>query len=243
MENFVQSLQNILFPKVCDHCGDAFTAGLSNLLCRSCFDAIVPYEDPVCGHCGVSLPARSFEDALKTRCRDCGEGAYQLDRVRAFGAYEGPLRIAHHAFKFEGMEGLGVPIAGRMMEATIPGFWEGVEALVAVPLSPEKERERGYNPAQVLAERLSTKTGIPIRALIQKTRSTQPQMSLPREERLKNPKDAYRWVSCPSNLPTKVVLVDDVFTTGSTLEECAKVLKKGGVAWVGAIVWGRTPRW
>ncbi len=243
MENLFRSVQDILFPKVCDHCGDPFAFGLSNLLCRSCFDAIVPYEDPVCDHCGVSLSARTFEEALITRCRDCGEDPYQLDRVRAFGAYEGPLRIAHHAFKFEGMEGLGVPIADRMMEATIPGFLDGMEALVAVPLSPEKERERGYNPAQVLAERLSVKTGIPIRALIQKTRATRPQMSLPREERLKNPKGAYRWVSCPTNLPTKVVLVDDVFTTGSTLEECAKVLKKGGVAWVGAIVWGRTPRW
>ncbi len=233
---------NFLFPKYCEHCGDSFQEGLSNVLCRACFNSVTPYEDPVCDHCGVSLPARSFEDAIETRCRDCGEETYYLDRVRAYGAYEGPLRIAHHAFKFEGMESLGADLAEKILATTIPAFWQGVEALAPVPMSPERERERGYNPAVLLAGELSTKTGIPVKFPLKKIHSTKPQMSLTREERLKNPRGAYK-LSEDSTPLTKIILVDDVFTTGSTLEECAKVLKKSGVGWVGALVLGRTARY
>jgi competence protein ComFC len=112
--------------------------------------------------------------------------------------------------------------------------------LVPVPLSPERERERGYNPAALLADEISIKTGIPVKPVIHKVRSTPPQMSLTREERFKNPKGAYETQG--GSLAGKIILVDDVFTTGSTLEECARVLKKAGAAWVGAVVFGRTPR-
>jgi ComF family protein len=232
---------DLLFPKVCDHCGEAFEKGLSNILCRSCFDSATPYEDPLCGHCGMALPARAFEDSAQLRCRDCGEGPYFLDRVRAFGPYEGAVRIAHHGFKFEGMESLKSHIAKKMVQSVIPAFWDGVEALVPVPLSPERERERGYNPSALLASEISNWTQIPALALIRKVRSTRPQMSLVREERLKNPKGAYRALT-GVRIPAKIVLVDDVFTTGATLEECARVAKKTGVTWAGALVFGRTPK-
>ncbi len=231
---------DLLFPKVCQRCGEGFQTGLSNILCGSCFDSIPAYKDPVCDHCGISLPARAFEDASRPRCRDCGEGDYFLDKVRALGPYEGALRIAHHGFKFEGMESLKSNLAEKMVFCSIPAFWEGVEALVPVPLSAERERERGYNPATLLTAEMAKVTGILPRPILKKTKSIQPQMSLSREERLKNPRGAYQ-VQPGELLPLKAVLVDDVFTTGATLEECARVLKKAGVAWVGAVVIGRTP--
>jgi ComF family protein len=139
------------------------------------------------------------------------------------------------------MESLRLNLAKKMLDFSIPAFWQGVEGIVPVPLSSERERERGYNPAALLAQEISLAAQIPLRPLLQKVRSTQPQMTLSREERLKNPKGAYQLMK---NAPAlaKVVLVDDVFTTGATLEECAKVLKKSGTLWVGAIVFGRTPR-
>lgn len=188
------------------------------------------------------MPSRAFEDAVQLRCRDCGQGDYYLDVVRAVGPYEGALRIAHHGFKFEGMESLRRELAGKMVSSSVPAFWEGVKALVPVPLSPERERERGYNPATLLAFEISKAIAIRVQPLLKKIRSTPPQMSLTREERLKNPKEAYR-LEERALIPSKVILVDDVFTTGATLEECAKVLKKAGVGWVGAIVFGRTPRY
>ena len=235
------ALVDLFFTKVCQHCGETFDEGLSNILCRSCFEAMESYEDPVCAHCGISLPARTFEDAVLMRCKDCGDEPYSLDCVRAFGPYGGPLRITHHGFKFEGMESLRAEIAQKMVRQVIPSFWNGVEVLIPVPLSPERERERGYNPAALLADEISAKTKIPMRNSLQKVKSTIPQMSLSREERLKNPKGAYQ-VLTDVESARKVVLVDDVFTTGATLEECARVLKKAGIAWVGALVFGRTPR-
>ena len=239
MKTILRNLTDLFFPKVCQHCGDSFKDGLSNILCRSCFDSVVPFEDPLCEHCGFPLPARGFEDALQKRCRDCGDQDYFLDRVRAFGSYEGPVRIMHHAFKFEGMESLKTNIAIKMADMTTGHFLDGVEALTAVPLSPERERERGYNPASLIAEEISRQVNIPTRALLKKSLSTRPQMSLKRAERMKNPLGAYSVVE--GNLPTKIILIDDVYTTGATLEECAKVLKKAGVVWVGALVFGRTP--
>lgn len=239
---FTESLRNLLFPKKCQSCGAGFEYGLSNILCGACFDAIAPYADPVCGHCGISLSPGAFEGAARLRCRDCGEDDYFIDQVRAVGPYGGALRIAHHGFKFEGMGSLQRDLAAKMVSAANPGFWEGVEALVPVPLSAERERERGYNPAGLLAQEISRVIHIPFYPLLRKVKSTQPQMSLRREERLRNPRGAYQWVN-QMRIPSKLVLVDDVFTTGATLEECAKVLKKAGAGWVGAIVFGRTPRY
>jgi ComF family protein len=238
---FPEFLLDLLFPKICRYCGDPFQKGLSNVLCRVCFERTQPYEDPVCDHCGVSLPVDGFEGAVRIRCRDCKEETYFLDRVRAFGVYEGPLRIAHRAFKFEGMDRLRVDVAEQLLRSIPASFWEGVEVLVPVPLSPERERERGYNPAVLLAQELSNKTKIPIDLFLRKIRSTVPQMSLSREKRIHNPKGAYKSVS--TRPFSKVVLVDDVFTTGATLEECARAIKQTGVSWVGAVVFGRTPRY
>jgi ComF family protein len=240
--SYFNPMINILYPKVCLHCGDLFSDGLSNILCRSCFDSIPVFEDPLCDHCGLPLPARAFEDSEHLRCRECGDKPYFLDQVRALGTYEGALRIIHHSFKFEGMESLKEEISDKLVGATPAFFLKPTEVLIPVPLSPERKRERGYNPSESLAIEVSRKTGIPVGFSLDKIKSTVPQMSLTREERFKNPKGAYR-VKRDEIIPAKVLLIDDVFTTGSTLEECARVLKKAGAQWVGALVLGRTARY
>ncbi|HET9870180.1 MAG TPA: ComF family protein, partial [bacterium] len=187
------------------------------------------------------VPAGAFEGSARPRCADCGEGDYALEETLAFGAYQGPLRLAHHAFKFEGMERLGARLADRMAGEVPAGFWEGAAALVPVPMSAERERERGYHPARLLARRLSARAGLPLGDWLRKVRPTPPQMSLDRAKRLTGPKGAFRYAG-PSPGPEAVVLVDDVLTTGATLEECARVLRRAGWARIRAVVFGRTPR-
>ncbi len=233
-------LIDTLFPKVCRYCGDPFREGLSNVLCASCFDSVEPYEGVRCGHCGIALAVGAFEGSVRPRCRDCGDRDYFLTETRAFGAYRGPLRLAHHAFKFEGMEALAEVLAEKMTAESSDSFWEGVDAIVPVPLSSERERERGYHPARLLAGAIAKRVRKPLKETIVKTISTPAQMSLSRQKRLTNPKGAYRYVG--SQPPaSQVVLVDDVLTTGATLEECAKVLRQAGVSVVKAVVYGRTP--
>jgi ComF family protein len=227
-----------LFPKRCGHCGEAFEKGLSNILCRKCFDAIPRYEDPICRHCGIGLPPDAFEGALKPHCSDCGAETYALDACRSYGPYEGSLRLAHHAFKFEGMEHLGGVLGRRA--ASLASRFEGIEALVPVPVRPERERERGYHPARVLALEISKITGYPVGEYLRKVIPTKPQVDLDKKERLRNLWGAFEYVG-PKKPNERVLLVDDVYTTGGTLEECAETLKMAGVVWVGAVVLGRTP--
>ena len=242
LKTLLCSIRDCLFPKICDYCGLPFEDGLSNVLCSSCFLSIRPYQEPVCSRCGEPLVPGAFAGATLLRCSDCGEGEYFLDGVRAYGDYAGALRIAHHAFKFEGMEHLG-PVMAECMARKIPeSFTAGEVVFCPVPLSPERERERGFNPAQLLSRHLSTLKGLPVKELLRKIKSIPPQMSLTREERLRNPEGAYEIISSIP-MPLGVVLVDDVFTTGATLEECAKVLKRSGAQSVFAVVWGRTPRY
>jgi ComF family protein len=239
---FSNNLLDIFFPKICGNCGDGFRVGLSNVLCQPCFNGIEPYQSPSCDRCGVSLPPRAFEEAVELRCADCGDDPYHLDKTWSLGAYEGPLRLAHHAFKFGGMEHLKRPIIQKIVKNLPETLCQSVDALVPVSMSSEKEREKGYNPALLLANELSAVIRIPVKSLLTKISPTVAQRLLTREKRLQNQKGTYQAVVANSPL-LKVLLIDDVFTTGATLEECAKVLKKAGVGWVGAVVWGRTPRY
>ncbi len=237
-------LTDSLFPKICRYCGDTFSDGLANVLCRSCFELHPRYEEPVCDHCGFPLPDRGFEDAPRKRCSDCGDGEFQLDHVRSYGSYEGSLRIAHHAFKFEGMESFKKDIVLKMLETIPDEFWKGVDCLCPIPMSSDREREKGYNPSYSLVEEISKRKSIPMKRLLYKTRVTKPQMSLSKKDRLENPKGSYGFMANQGkggSGPRNVLLVDDVFTTGATLEECARILKVGGIVWVGALVFGRTP--
>jgi ComF family protein len=175
------------------------------------------------------------------RCKECEDRESPLDGLRAFSTYDGALRLAHHYFKFEGMPSLA-PVLGARMAGSLMDGWKGTGAvLVPVPLSSDRERERGYNPSRLLAQEVSRTTGIPVAELLVKVRSTKPQMKLDRKERLKSPRGAYA-LKEGLNPTGNIVLVDDVMTTGATLEECARVLKKGGAASVKAIVLGRTQK-
>ncbi len=235
-----RKIDGLLFPRRCRHCGGVFQEGLSNILCQSCFDLIEPDGDPRCEGCGLPLSPGSFEGSRELRCAECADRPEILRMVRAYAAYEGSLRLAHHAFKFEGMASLA-SVLGRCLALAVPEDWKGEgTCLVPVPLSPDRERERGYHPARLLAAEVSIRTGMPWADLLRKIRPTPPQMKLPREERRRNLKGAF---SLRGVLPdARILLVDDVVTTGSTLEECARVLKKSGAVEIGAVVLGRTGR-
>ena len=158
-----------------------------------------------------------------------------ISRAQAIGLYDGALRSVIHSLKYEGRRSLAKPLAALMRERC-GSILEGADAVVPVPLHPSRRRQRGFNQALDLARGL----GLPVRRALTRTRATESQIELPADERHRNVRDAFapawrarRVADCV------VVLVDDVSTTGATLEACARVLMGVGVQEVRAITAAR----
>lgn len=150
--------------------------------------------------------------------------------ARALGYYEGPLQEAIHRWKYQGRMSL-TPFFGEWMAETLQRYWQpsSIDLLIPVPLHRQRLRERGFNQALLLARELSRRTGIPYhKRILQKKRPTLPQINLSGSGREKGVKGVFQ-VTKKENLKGKwVLLLDDVYTTGATVNECSKVLMAGG---------------
>jgi ComF family protein len=162
-----------------------------------------------------------------------------LENTVALGLYQDPLREVIHKFKYKNGKRLAPLLAALLALAiknsSVKDAWELV---TYVPMHPHRERERGYNQSRLLAEELALHLSLECHPLLIRTRKTQPQMKLNWEERTANLKGCMKIMpgaKCPSSL----LLVDDVFTTGSTLSECARVLSRNGVKTITAAVLAR----
>jgi len=221
---------------VCDH---ALDAGRRDPLCRACWAAIARIEPPFCASCGVPLP--SFDPPAETiplRCHACRVHAPPFDYLRAAGAYAGALRDALHALKFGGKRTLARPLASLMVEQCGALLGPDVDALVPVPLARQREQERGYNQATLLAGHLASATGVPVKSRwLSRRRSTRPQTELTAGERRGNVARAFS--ASPRVAGAHVVLVDDIVTTGATAAECARTLREAGARTVGVLAVAR----
>jgi ComF family protein len=161
---------------------------------------------------------------------------------RALGAYEGPLRKAIQGWKYEGKAHL-TPIFEAWMVRCFFKHWEpaAMDLLVPVPLHPRRLRERGFNQALLLARALSRHTGIPYRKrLLQKERHTVPQVSLSGTEREKGVKGTFTVLERETVKEKTILLIDDVYTTGATVNECARVLLARGAKRVDVLTLAHT---
>ena len=163
-----------------------------------------------------------------------------MERTAAFGLYTGRLRALHHAFKFGGWDLLATPLGARLAAlARAASLSEGADALVAVPSTKKRNRERGYDPAVLLADETGRCLGVPRRSLLTRTRETPPQSSLSAPARRANVEGAF---SASSRAKGRaLVLVDDVVTTGATLFAAARALRDAGALSVRALILARTP--
>jgi ComF family protein len=159
-------------------------------------------------------------------------------RARAIGAYDGALRRIVHALKYDGRRTVARPLAALMRQRSA-GILAGAQFAVPVPLHPSRRRERGFNQAADLARNL----GVPVLGALRRIRATAAQTGLPAAQRHRNVRKAFaisRAGRRLSRIPAPiVVLVDDVSTTGATLEACARVLTEAGVQEVRALTAAR----
>ena len=217
-----------LLPMNCISCGDALLDNSVPYVCQPCWNTISVLPEPTCPRCHIPFTSPSTltysPDHLCGRCRQ-HPPAYT--KACTPYAYQGVLKDAISQFKYHGKVRLAQPLAQLMASAwNLP---KDVNGIIAVPLHPLRLREREYNQSLLLAHCLSQHLGIPVFwNVLVRTQPTIPQTTLKRSARLKNLRRAFA-VTQPDMIAGKtIVLVDDVFTTGTTSHECAKTLRKSG---------------
>jgi ComF family protein len=219
------ALLDLLFPPRCITCrssGDSF--------CASCRTSIENIPPPFCGRCGRPRPAHS--SPFQSECPHCDRHPLQINGTRAVAFFEGNLRTAIHAFKYQHRTELAEPL-GELMSEFLAVHPLPTDAIIAVPLHPGRERERGYNQALLLARIVSEHQRRPLweKALV-RTRATPSQVELDAVARRENVKDAFAATDQVAGV--RVLLVDDVCTTGATMEACGMALLARGAS----SVWG-----
>jgi len=227
----IDGLAVVLLSPRCAACDRPLEHPTSGAVCGICWASILPLTPPLCDVCGDPLPTLNG----RTVCRSCGGTTHPVSRARAIGAYDDPLRAIVHALKYDARRSLARPL-GEMMLARGADVLEGASCVVPVPLHPSRRRERGFNQARDLARQL----GLPVIEALARVRRTPPQTELSAQERRKNLDGAFATTSHVRKLiGATVVLVDDVSTTGATLDACAQALKNAGVSEVRALTAAR----
>ncbi len=217
------SLLDLLFPPRCVSC-----KRLGAWLCARCRQSVEFVAPPLCVHCGRGIDSG-------TECASCRSRRLALDGLRAAAYFGGPLRDAIHAFKYSGVRELAGPLGDILYEG-YQRYSLNVSLLVPVPLHKARHSQRGFNQSLLLAQELAARGGMPVsqRGLL-RTRDTPSQVGLDAAGRRKNVQGAFAWQG-PSLQGQSVLLIDDVCTTGATMEACAAALFSAGAP----SVWGLT---
>lgn len=234
---------DLIFPALCPACHAPLGAGRRDPLCGTCWSGIPRLEPPLCEQCGLPLgvvPSRVDGSTGPARCLGCRVDPPAFDRARGAGLYAGPLRHALHALKFHGRRALARPLAELIREQCEAVLAPDVDALVPVPLARARLRERGFNQAELIADRLGALLDLPVRRRwLARVRETAPQTDLAAAERRTNVGGAFVATSDVGGL--HVVLVDDVLTTGATCRECARALRAAGARQIDVVTVARVP--
>ena len=219
----------LVYPPMCAGCSRAFYSDKSEPFCRDCFIALDLISEPYCPLCGIPF---SSEKTTNHLCGDCLGSVHRFDRARATGFYQGLIREVIHRFKYGGQTFLVNPLA-RMLIG--PGNeltrMHRIDTIVPVPLHCKRLRQRGFNQASLLARRLGSLLKIPVDySSLKRTRWTDPQIGLSRNQRAANVKGAFSLKAREKIKGKGILLLDDVLTTGETVNQCVRVLKKDGGA-------------
>jgi ComF family protein len=232
------ALFSLFFPDDCRICDEPLRLASRIPLCPDC---LRPPERLAAEYCCASC-GTPFENAFpldrEGRCALCRHGLRGFDAAYCFGSYEGRLREWIHLFKYGRIRTLAKPLAELLAVAVPPS--EGFDAIVPVPLHWRKRWQRGFNQSELLARGIGRKWGLPVRKTLRRRRFTSAQAGLSNTERRKNVAAAF--ASRCRVEGQRVLLIDDVLTTGSTAAACARALRDAGAVRIAIATVARADR-
>ena len=226
--SFLRTFLHLLFPSTCAHCKTPLWDDPVPFVCRACWETVIPISEPCCPHCGGPFASPvALQHSPTHECGACRRKPPAFSQAWSLFPYQSPLKEAIILFKYRGKHSLTKPLLQSMIPAlpTLPPF----DVLMPVPLHPQRLQEREYNQSLLLAHGLSQHLQIPlILSCLLRIKATVPQTSLSRTERLTNLHRAFAIDDANRIQGQRILLIDDVFTTGTTLHECAKTLRNAG---------------
>lgn len=237
---FSGKIFNLVFPDECRLCEQPLKNVSRVPVCAECLSLPEPLQaDFFCRACRTpfvdSYPLDEYD-----LCTVCRKSQVNFDAAYSFGSYEGPLRKLIHLFKYGKVESLAQPLSRFLMRAMPHG--ERFDAVIAMPMHWRKQWERGFNQADLLARPLAKRCGLELATNLRRQRYTKSQAGLTETERQQNLKDSFRVKKAEQLAGKRVLLIDDVFTTGATLRAAARVLKAAGAAHISALTLARVDR-
>ena len=222
---FIRGLASLIYPPTCTIC--SASVGSREYLCVDCETKLSRIVPPFCAKC-----SEPFDGAITTTfcCANCAHRKLYFDA--AVSAYRSRGIARHVILNFKYGRQIHLRhLVGRWLIAALDDSRlreRRFDAIVPVPLHPARQRQRGFNQAALLAERIASRLGMPVRPMLQRVRFTTTQTAFDRSERIQNLRHAFRLRGNADVRGLEVLLIDDVLTTGSTLSECARVLKENG---------------
>jgi ComF family protein len=244
IKNWLETLITFIYPAKCRRCEVPMGLERIHYICDSCWEQIEFLTPPWCRICGIPLdyPEDAAPDATLT-CTDCRMDAPPYDRLRAVAFYEPTMREAIHLFKYQRKQVLAEPLIQLIIDHLPDDLaTEAYDLLLPIPLHRKRLRERGFNQAEQLAKGIAKVWNVPIGAdVLRRVRDTAPQSSLEsRHARRENIADAFEVHSPELIQGRRILLIDDIFTTGTTIYEALKVLKAADAAGVDVLTLSRT---
>jgi ComF family protein len=233
-------LFSLFFPADCRICGIPLEGFTRIPVCQGCLEEPAPLEaDYFCASCHAPFQNRFPLDENGV-CALCRSGLRGFDRAASFGYYEGTLRKLIHLFKYSGMTPLTGKLSGYLESAL--SIDDRYDAIVPVPLHWKRRWRRGFNQSELLAKQISKRRRIPLVKALRRARPTANQSGLTSAARRRNIAGAFQPKPGANLRGRRVLLIDDVFTTGATASACAAALKRAGAASVSLLTLARADR-
>lgn len=238
------ALASVIFPSDCRICESLLTTASRLPVCEGCLASFRRNPLEICDVCGVPWGVPDESDEEFAICPDCREQKYGFERARSYGQYQGALVRAILLLKYERIEPLGRWFAERLLEvmrADEKRLW--ADMVVPVPLHRQRKKERGFNQVELFARPLAKRLGIPYRpVLLMRTRPRPEKHLLDYQERWESVRGAFALKQGGRVDNSRVLLLDDVMTTGATLDACSRALADAGASSVIALTVARAVR-